>query len=432
MEYSKLKNNIPKSKNSTINYIKHSPTLTFSNKSEISTLSKNENSNKKNITINSNNISNILKKNFNGTKTNKSRNLESNIDLSILSTSKSFHRSKSELLYTLNNKNIINNKNNKLNKKNLMPIITEREENKKKYSNIKKQNNINKKYNLEICDSGNDYNKNNNKNKINKKEYFSFQPKISENSVRIAKKLENSFIRINKIPINKLSDRNQTKIFEIELIQKKYSDLKKKKSLSESRNYINPSESLYQRGLFKIKEKEIKRNKILEERENLYKTFSYTPKILKRKINFNFGINYNYGNDKSSYDNFYLRNILWKEKIRNKSMILLKKTELKELEECSFSPKITKKRINNDTSFILKNIDQINKYVRNRQEFLNKKKLIEIENEKKFFNVNYLKTHLPITNTNRLFMILSKVNKLQSPNFIRLNKKSLIKIIFER
>jgi hypothetical protein len=313
-----------------------------------------------------------------------------------------------------------------------MPIITEREENKKKYSNIKKQNNINKKYNLEICDSGNDYNKNNNKNKINKKEYFSFQPKISENSVRIAKKLENSFIRINKIPINKLSDRNQTKIFEIELIQKKYSDLKKKKSLSESRNYINPSESLYQRGLFKIKEKEIKRNKILEERENLYKTFSYTPKILKRKINFNFGINYNYGNDKSSYDNFYLRNILWKEKIRNKSMILLKKTELKELEECSFSPKITKKRINNDTSFILKNIDQINKYVRNRQEFLNKKKLIEIENEKKFFNVNYLKTHLPITNTNRLFMILSKVNKLQSPNFIRLNKKSLIKIIFER
>ena len=146
MEYSKLKNNIPKSKNSTINYIKHSPTLTFSNKSEISTLSKNENSNKKNITINSNNISNILKKNFNGTKTNKSRNLESNIDLSILSTSKSFHRSKSELLYTLNNKNIINNKNNKLNKKNLMPIITEREENKKKNSNIKNQNNINIKY----------------------------------------------------------------------------------------------------------------------------------------------------------------------------------------------------------------------------------------------------------------------------------------------
>ena len=409
MEYSKLKNNIPKSKQSTINHIKHSPILTFSNKSEISTLSKNENSNKKNITNNSNNISNISNKNFNGTKTNKSRNLESNIDLSILSTSKSFHRSKSELLYTLNHKNIINNKKKSLNKNNLMPIITEKEENKKKYSNIKKSNciNKNKRYNLEIFNSeiiGND-NKKNNKNKvnkINKKEYFSFQPKISENSIRIAKQLENSFIRINKIPIKKLSERNQTRIFEVELIQKKYNDLKKKKSLSESRNYSNPSESLYQRGLFKIKEKEIKRNNILEERENLYKTFSYTPKILKRKINFHFGLNYNFDNDKSSYDNFYLRNILWKERIRNKSVVLLKKTQIKELEECSFCPKINKKRINNDTSFILKNIEQINKYVRNRLEFLNNKKLKEIENEKKFFNVNYLKSHLPISNINRL------------------------------
>ena len=123
----------------------------------------------------------------------------------------------------------------------------------------------------------------------------------------------------------------------------------------------------------KIKEKEIKRNKILEERENLYKTFSYTPKILKRKINFTFGIDYKFDNDKSSFDNFYLRNILWKERIRNKTVILLKKNQLKELEECSFSPKIIKKRINNDTSFILKNIEQIDKYVRNRQEFLNKK-----------------------------------------------------------
>ena len=408
MEYSILKNNIPKSKSSKINYIKQLPILT-SNKFQISTLSKNENSNKKNNTINSNNTTDISKKIINDSIKNKSRNLENNIDLSILSTSKSIHRSKSELLYTLNNKNIINNKNKVLNKKNLMPIITEREENKKKNSNIKKLNDFykNKKYNLKISESeiiGNNFNNNNkNKtNKFNKKEYYSFQPKISKNSIRIAEKLENSFIRINKIPIKKLSEKNQTKIFEFELIQKKYIDLKNKKSISESRNYSNPNESLYQRGLLKIKEKEIKRNKILEERENLYKTFSYTPKILKRKINFTFGIDYKFDNDKSSFDNFYLRNILWKERIRNKSVILLKKNQLKELEECSFSPKIIKKRINNDTSFILKNIEQIDKYVRNRQEFLNKKKLIEIENEKKFFNINYLKTHLPITNINKL------------------------------
>jgi len=131
MEYSILKNNIPKSKSSKINYIKQLPILT-SNKFQISTLSKNENSNKKNNTINSNNTTDISKKIINDSIKNKSRNLENNIDLSILSTSKSIHRSKSELLYTLNNKNIINNKNKVLNKKNLMPIITEREENKKK------------------------------------------------------------------------------------------------------------------------------------------------------------------------------------------------------------------------------------------------------------------------------------------------------------
>ena len=74
-----------------------------------------------------------------------------------------------------------------------------------------------------------------------------------------------------------------------------------------------------------------------------------------------------------------------KEKVRNKSEILLRKNTLKELKECSFTPKIYKKEIKNDTSFILKNIEQINKYVRNRQEFLYKKQLIEIENEKKIF-----------------------------------------------
>ena len=139
----------------------------------------------------------------------------------------------------------------------------------------KKNNNKNKKYNLKISENeiiGNNFNNNNkNKiNKINKKEYYSFQPKISKNSIRIAEKLENSFRRINKIPIKKLSEKNQTKIFEFELIQKKYIDLKNKKSISKSKNYINPNESLYQNGLFKIKEKEIERKKILEERENLF------------------------------------------------------------------------------------------------------------------------------------------------------------------
>ena len=412
MEISKIKNNTPSSRSNIINYTKQTPSLNLSLQTEKLTLSKNQISKNKNSTIHSYNISEILNKNFNGSITNKSRNYESNIDLSILSTSKSYNRSKSELLYSLNNKKKVKNNNNSnlnFNTKS-MPIITEK--NIKKNSNLfyKKFNPLNKINKLDITEreifgkDNNIYTKENKKNK--KQEFFSFKPKLSKNSIRIAEKLESSFIRLNKIPIKNIYDKsNNTKIIEVELIEKKYLDLKNKKNNSRNNklninfNYTNPSESLYQKGIKKIIEKEKKRKKILEERENLYKTFSFSPNILKRKKKNVFYSNKKY--DKS-YDNFYKRNIQWKEKVRNKSEILLRKNTLKELKECSFTPKIYKKEIKNDTSFILKNIEQINKYVRNRQEFLYKKQLIEIENEKKFFNVNYLKTHLPITNINKL------------------------------
>ena len=412
MEISKIKNNTPSSRSNIINYTKQTPSLNISLQTEKLTLSKNQISKNKNSTIHSYNISEILNKNFNGSITNKSRNYESNIDLSILSTSKSYNRSKSELLYSLNNKKKVKNNNNSnlnFNTKS-MPIITEK--NIKKNSNLfyKKFNPLNKINKLEITEReifGKDNNINNKVNKKNKKqEFFSFKPKLSKNSIRIAEKLESSFIRLNKIPIKNIYDKsNNTKIIEVELIEKKYLDLKNKKNNSRNNklninfNYTNPSESLYQKGIKKIIEKEKKRKKILEERENLYKTFSFSPNILRRKKKNVFYSNKKYDN---SYDNFYKRNIQWKEKVRNKSEILLRKNTLKELKECSFTPKIYKKEIKNDTSFILKNIEQINKYVRNRQEFLYKKQLIEIENEKKFFNVNYLKTHLPITNINKL------------------------------
>ena len=412
MEISKIKNNTPSSRSNIINYTKQTPSLNISLQTEKLTLSKNQISKNKNSTIHSYNISEILNKNFNGSITNKSRNYESNIDLSILSTSKSYNRSKSELLYSLNNKKKVKNNNNsnlKYNKKS-MPIITEK--NIKKNSNkfYKKFNPLNKINKLDITEReifGKDNNIYNKENKKNKNiEFFSFKPKLSKNSIRIAEKLESSFIRLNKIPIKNIYDKsNNTKIIEVELIEKKYLDLKNKKNNSRNNklninfNYTNPSESLYQKGIKKIIEKEKKRKKILEERENLYKTFSFSPNILKRKKKNVFYSNKKYDN---SYDNFYKRNIQWKEKVRNKSEILLRKNTLKELKECSFTPKIYKKEIKNDISFILKNIEQINKYVRNRQEFLYKKQLIEIENEKKFFNVNYLKTHLPITNINKI------------------------------
>ena len=107
MEISKIKNNTTSSRSNIINYKKQTPSLNISLQTEKLTLSKNQISKNKNSTIHSYNISEILNKNFNGSITNKSRNYESNIDLSILSTSKSYNRSKSELLYSLNNKKMI-------------------------------------------------------------------------------------------------------------------------------------------------------------------------------------------------------------------------------------------------------------------------------------------------------------------------------------
>ena len=237
MEISKIKNNTPSSRSNIINYTKQTPSLNISLQTEKLTLSKNQISKNKNSTIHSYNISEILNKNFNGSITNKSRNYESNIDLSILSTSKSYNRSKSELLYSLNNKKKVKNNNNsnlKYNKKS-MPIITEK--NIKKNSNLfyKKFNPLNKINKLDITEreifgkDNNIYNKENKKNK--KQEFFSFKPKLSKNSIRIAEKLKSSFIRLNKIPIKNIYDKsNNTKIIEVELIEKKYLDLKNKKN----------------------------------------------------------------------------------------------------------------------------------------------------------------------------------------------------------
>ena len=301
MEISKIKNNTPSSRSNIINYTKQTPSLNLSLQTEKLTLSKNQISKNKNSTIHSYNISEILNKNFNGSITNKSRNYESNIDLSILSTSKSYNRSKSELLYSLNNKKKVKNNNNSnlnFNTKS-MPIIKKKKI--KKNSNLfyKKFNPLNKINKLEITEreifgkENNIYNKENKKNK--KQEFFSFKPKLSKNSIRIAEKLESSFIRLNKIPIKNIYDKsNYTKIIEVEFIEKKYLDLKNKKNYSRNNklninfNYTNPSESLYQKGIKKIIEKEKKRKKILEERENLYKTFSFTPNILKRKKKIHF------------------------------------------------------------------------------------------------------------------------------------------------
>ncbi len=411
MEHSPLKKNDFPSKQNNVKNIQIN-TLNLSNPFKKSNKLKEIISQKKNLLNPSINVLGLShKNNFKGSIKNHSRNYESNVDISILSTSKSKYRSKSEILNSSNklksNNNIFTNKNNP------MPIIIKKTQKIKKDLKLFPQrldylNNINIKEKISEHSISEVYRKDfdiYNKQKMVNSEFYSFQPVLSQNSIRIADKLGNSFIRLTKIPKRKLYEKNQTKIFEIELIQNKYSDLKnnnlitsKNTKSSDNINYVNPNQSSYKRRLNKKNESELKIKELLNDKDNLFKSFSFSPNILQRKNN---SINKE-KNDKNHFNNFYLKNIKWKEKIRNKSAIILRDNNLEELSECTFHPKIYRNKVNNDTSFILKNIEQIIKYVRKRKEFLNKKKIDEIEKEKRFFNINYLNKNVPITNINKL------------------------------
>ena len=411
MEHSPLKKNDFPSKQNNVKNIQIN-TLNLSNPFKKSNKLKEIISQKKNLLNPSINVLGLShKNNFKGSIKNHSRNYESNVDISILSTSKSKYRSKSEILNSSNK--LKSNNNIFTNKKNPMPIIIKKTQKIKKDLKLFPQrldylNNINIKEKISEHSISEVYRKDfdiYNKQKMVNSEFYSFQPVLSQNSIRIADKLGNSFIRLTKIPKRKLYEKNQTKIFEIELIQNKYSDLKnnnlitsKNTKSSDNINYVNPNQSSYKRRLNKKNESELKIKELLNDKDNLFKSFSFSPNILQRKNN---SINKE-KNDKNHFNNFYLKNIKWKEKIRNKSAIILRDNNLEELSECTFHPKIYRNKVNNDTSFMLKNIEQIIKYVRKRKEFLNKKKIDEIEKEKRFFNINYLNKNVPITNINKL------------------------------
>ena len=412
MEYSHLKKNDFPSKQNIIKNIQIK-NLNISNPFEKLNELKDNTFLMKNLSNPPKNLLDVShKNNFNGITTNYSRNYDSYIDISLLSTSKSYHRSKSDILNSFN-KLKSNNNNIFINKKKPMPIIIENTPKRKKELNLFPQklyhlNNINTKEKISDHSVSDVYGKNydiHNKQKIVNNEFYSFQPILSQNSIRIANKLGNSFIRLTKIPKRKLYEKNQTKIFEIELIQNKYSDLKKNNLISSKNSksfdnidYINSNQSSYKKRINRINETEFKIKELLNNKDNLFKSFSFSPNILKRNNN---SISKE-KNKKNQFNNFYLKNIKWKEKIRNKSAIILRENNLEELSECTFHPKIYRNKVNNDTSFILKNIEQIIKYVKKRKEFLNKKKIDEIENEKRFFNINYLNTHVPITNIKKL------------------------------
>ena len=225
MEHSPLKKNDFPSKQNNVKNIQIN-TLNLSNPFKKSNKLKEIISQKKNLLNPSINVLGLShKNNFKGSIKNHSRNYESNVDILILSTSKSKYRSKSEILNSSNK--LKSNNNIFTNKKNPMPIIIKKTQKIKKDLKLFPQrldylNNINIKEKISEHSISEVYRKDfdiYNKQKMVNSEFYSFQPVLSQNSIRIADKLGNSFIRLTKIPKRKLYEKNQTKIFEIELFK---------------------------------------------------------------------------------------------------------------------------------------------------------------------------------------------------------------------
>ena len=395
------------------------------------TINNNKNKNNTNFNNNLNKKDNtIYKRSFPKNFRNKSRNNINEMKmLQSDSTSTRTHHntSRNELLYEYNKiyTEKLNSKRRELNlkiKKNANPNITEKakkiKRNSYKFSDRLYPNNTVINYSEEIY-SGN-YNIYNKPKKIITEEIFSFKPKINYNSKKISKYLEKSFSRLtkslstNNFKKNNNLNENEYKTSEIENIKFKYNYLKKNYSLNNLKNNnkitIKSPNNLYERGMESIKSKNLQYLKNEEEKKNLYKNYSYSPNLNKsfyKTINKNNNIinidkKNNNINSKDKIQNFYEKNLLWKEKITNKNNQKFVEKFNKLFDECTFSPVITKKIMENDNDFIKKNIIQIVQYVQKRKKFLENKEKEKMNNKKIFFEYEYLNKNIGISNVNKL------------------------------
>ena len=390
--YNKLKfmQNQENSKTQTINGRNRSPSFsllenkTISPIEQFSTFSRNNNY----IDLPKNNTINTFTKN----------------GISSISNTKTLHRTRSVYLYE-NSKLILSkleSKRNKINaglKKNRTPEITI------KAKSIKRDPNLfcerlypgsTKKITIDTNDLyGTDSKFYNRPKKIIKDEQFEFKPKIDKLSQKIASKLENTTIRLNKPRQRSKAQLNSTMTLEIEMVEKKYKKLTLP-NYEKNIRHKNKTPSLYLRGMEMIKRK----NEIMEENkkenERHYLQFSFKPNIspssiYKNKICHTIKIHQRArsteeNGKKQNFDELYKRNERWKQAIEAKNKKIQNEKKNKELRCCTFVPKINKKVMENDTRFIQNNLEQIVTYVKKRQDFLKLKEEDELYKNKIFYN----------------------------------------------
>ena len=243
----------------------------------------------------------------------------------------------------------------------------------------------------ELIDDTNLLNKNKSRNKNNKKP-FSFQPLLCKKSIIIAESLPinlkerlESLSKFEEIKRNKIIDERQKKKEEMNNKDKK--NFSYYKLIKENKRCNN----LYFKALTSIKDKEHKTRETEKEKDNFYKKFPYKPELNNKT-------NLLYENNNSKSFDIYTRNNIWKDNINNKTIRLRELNSKKEKSNYTFTPKINDSIMDIDSSFIKSNISEylffIHKFnEKEKKKYLNKKynkiRNVTLKNTKKKIFIDY-------------------------------------------
>ena len=229
------------------------------------------------------------------------------------------------------------------------------------------------------------YNINKARNKQNQI-IFSFHPLLNKKSINIAESLPiKSKERLQSLSkyeeIRKKEILDERKIKE-EKKNNKYKDTKSKKLNKENKR----CSYLYLKAMELIKKKENLCRKEEKKKINLYKNYSFQPITNKNYSNKKYSNKNIIFKSKSSSDDIYTRNNIWKTTVTNKTLKLKEYNKKKEELNYTFSPRINESIMDIDSSFIQSNISEyisfINQY--NKKE---KKKLYEKKQSYINFNI---------------------------------------------
>ena len=216
---------------------------------------------------------------------------------------------------------------------------------------------------------------------------FTYKPSLNKNSIKIAKQLEPSLIRLTSIPKRKpftTNDsplRNSSNSFYYNKSYSVYSLSPLNKNKDKNNKHCD---YLYNHGIMYLKQKKQQIENANKMKEEEYKQYPYKPAI----SHYDSSIYYRNRNN----DEMYNKNCTWKKRVENKKQKMKEQNEQYTFTNCTFTPNIEPLNVDDDEIIIKRNINQINDYVCKRRDILLKQKEYDDYKNKKLGSVptNYV------------------------------------------